>query len=140
MQASQIVSRVGLAPTRWQRAVSALIKKDPGQPNINRLRIIHLYKADYNLFLKTTWARRLVTPGEDPQPFGQSQHGSCPGRTANDIVLLKRLTYNMSQQTQSNLGTFDNDAKSCYDRIVSSVAMLLACRLGMPAEPIQTHA
>lgn len=32
-----------------------MIEKDPGVPNINCLRIVHLFKADYNLVLKIMW-------------------------------------------------------------------------------------
>jgi hypothetical protein len=46
----------------------------------------------------------------------------------------------MTRIQRTNLGTFDNDAKSCYDRIINSLAMLTAQRLGMPPTPIATHA
>ncbi len=47
-------------------------------------------------------------------------------------VLLKTLTYKLSCILQTNLGTFDNNAKSCYDQIVNGLAMVAARRLGMP--------
>jgi hypothetical protein len=135
-----IVVRCGLVPKRWCKAISVMLEKDPGRPSINRLRIIHLFEADYNLFLKIFWARRLVQRGEKYQQFGESQQGSRSGRRANDAVLLKRLTYDLTRQQRSNLGTFDNDAKSCYDRIVNGLAMIAAQRLGMPPSAIATHA
>ena len=134
-----IVIRTGIAPTRWCTAISALIEKDPGRPNINRLRIIHLYEADYNMFLKTLWARRLVARGEEACQFGQAQQGSRKRRTANDVVLLKRITYDLTRQLRTNLGTFDNDAKSCYDRIINGLAMIVSRRLGMPSPAVSTH-
>ena len=33
--------------------------KDPGRPKIHRLRVIHLYELDYNLYLAVKW-RALV--------------------------------------------------------------------------------
>jgi hypothetical protein len=135
-----VVTRAGLAPKRWTKAISVLLEKDCGQPNINRLRIIHLFEADYNLFLKIMWAQRLVARGEEYHLLGESQQGSRQGRTANDAVLLKKLTYDLSRILRSNLGTFDNDAKSCYDRIVNGIAMLAARRLGMPESVVAAHA
>ena len=135
-----VVTQFGIIPSRWCQAISVLIEKDPGAPIINRLRVIHIFEADYNLFLKTLWARRLVTRGEESNLFGESQQGSRKGRTANDAVLLKRLTYDLSRLLRSNLGTFDNDAKSCYDRVINGLAMLAARRLGMPDAAIRTHA
>jgi hypothetical protein len=37
--------------TRWQNVVNSMIKKGPGNPRIHRLRVIYLYKANYNLIL-----------------------------------------------------------------------------------------
>jgi hypothetical protein len=54
--------------------------------------------------------------------------------------MLKRLSYNLSRVLRTNMGTFDNDAKSCYDRIINGLAMLAARRLGMPTTTIATHA
>jgi hypothetical protein len=134
-----VVTRCGLVPRRWCEAVSVLLEKDPGRPSINRLRIIHLFEADYNLFLKTMWADRLVQQGERLDQFGESQQGSRKHRKANDAVLLKQLTYDLSRVLKTNLGTFDNDAKSCYDRIINGIAMVAARRLGMPQQPVATH-
>ncbi len=134
-----IVGSTGLAQSRWSEAISVLLAKDIGQPNINRLRVIHLFQADYNLFLKVLWARRLVKKGEEEHLFGEAQHGSRPGQTGKDAVMLKRVTYDLTRILCSNLGTFHNDAKSCYDRIVNSLAMVTARRLGMPVSAVRTH-
>jgi hypothetical protein len=41
---------------RWKSEVEIMLEKEPGDPKIDRLRIICLYEADYNLFLKIMWA------------------------------------------------------------------------------------
>jgi hypothetical protein len=71
-----VVTRLGLVPSRWCRAISVMIEKDAGNPNINRLRIIHLFEADYTLFLKIIWASRLVRRGKEANQFGEAQQGS----------------------------------------------------------------
>jgi hypothetical protein len=65
-----IVIRLKLIPNRWCQAISVLLEKDPGSSCINRLRMIHLFEADYNFFLKVMWASRLVHRGEDTKQFG----------------------------------------------------------------------
>ena len=50
----------GISIPRWSSAVNIMSEKDHGMPRINRLRIIHLFEADYNLFLKIAWGSRLV--------------------------------------------------------------------------------
>jgi hypothetical protein len=42
----------GISLERWQNSITTMIEKQPGCPRINKLRVIHLYKADYNLLLK----------------------------------------------------------------------------------------
>jgi hypothetical protein len=54
----------GFAPERWTRSVTPLIEKDEGMPLLTRLRVIHLFEADYNLFLKIIYGRRMVKNGE----------------------------------------------------------------------------
>ena len=46
---------------------------------------------------------------------------------------MKELTYDTARVSNTPLATFDNDAKSCYDRIIMVVALILARRLGLPA-------
>ena len=56
----QVVTQSGLAVSRWSNATNVLIEKDAGSPQINRLRIIHLFEADFNFFLKLQWGKRLI--------------------------------------------------------------------------------
>jgi hypothetical protein len=42
----------GFAPKRWCTSIMVMIEKDPGNPRIEWLRVIHLFEADYNLSLK----------------------------------------------------------------------------------------
>ena len=49
-------TKFGISLTRWQNVVNSLIEKEPGNPKIHRLRVIHLYEVDYNLILGIFWA------------------------------------------------------------------------------------
>ena len=57
-----------------------------------------------------------------------------------DAIHLKALSYDLAQQQLHDLATFDNDASGCYDRIVVSLGMIAARRLGMPDEVVRLHA
>ena len=49
----------------------------------------------------------------------------------------KRLLYDLSHMQRRPMILCSNDAKSCYDRIVHSIAILAMRRMGMPIQPVQ---
>ena len=131
----------GLTLRRWCNAVNILIEKDSGQqPKITRLRIIHLFEADFNLFLKLIWGSRLVKRAVSLNLLNNGQHGSIPRSKATDPIMLTQLTTDLCRILKHNLARFDNDASACYDRIIVALGMLAARRCGMPESVVQTHA
>ena len=117
-----------------------MIEKDKGNPCIHRLRIIHLFEADYNLFLKLMWGSRLVRRALKLGVLNDGQHGSVPGRTTMDPIMLNQLTTDTCRVLRINYARFDNDASACFDRIIVALAMLAARRCGMPLNAVMTHA
>jgi hypothetical protein len=65
------------APKWWCTSIMVMIEKDPRNPWIEHLQVIHLFEADYNLSL--LWGKHMVHQGEDKYCFGKQQHGSRPG-------------------------------------------------------------
>ena len=130
----------GISIPRWSNAVNVLIEKDAGHPKINRLRIIHLFEADFNFFLKLQWGHRLVRRAMSLHLLHDGQHGSLPGRMALDPIMLTQLTSDLCRVLKHDYARFDNDASSCYDRIIVGLGMLAARKCGMPACAIRTHA
>jgi hypothetical protein len=59
---------------------------------------------------------------------------------ALDPVMLTQLTADLGRVLKHDYARFDNDASSCYDRIIVSLGMLAARKCGMPASAIRTHA
>ncbi|KAI2491161.1 hypothetical protein MHU86_23388 [Fragilaria crotonensis] len=117
-----------------------MIEKDQGHPKITRLRIIHLFEADFNFFLKLQWCSRLVRRADEKSLLNDGQHGSVPRRTAMDPIMLTKLTTDLCRTLKHNLARFDNDASACYDRIIVALGMLAAGRCGMPTNAVSTHA
>jgi hypothetical protein len=91
-----IVTSWGIAIPRWCNATNVMIEKDPGQPRIHRLRIIHLFESDYNFFLKIQWGRRLVRHACALDLLHNSQHGSILRRVAMDPPDHVNATHNRS--------------------------------------------
>ena len=136
---TNIPLKYGFAPSRWCKSVSVMLAKDPGSSKIERLRVIHLFEADYNLTLKLLWGKRLVHRGEDNKCFGHQQFAR-PGHQCIDAVHKKILTYDMARIQATNLAVLDNDATGCYDRIIVALGMIAALRLGMPRNAVRMHA
>lgn len=135
-----IALRNGLTIPRWSEATNIMIEKDPGNPKINRLRIIHLFEADFNFLLKLMWGHRLVRRAVELDLLHHGQHGSIPGRTTLDPIMLTQLTSDITRIQKTNMVRFDNDASACYDRIIVALGMLAARRCGMPENAVCTHA
>jgi hypothetical protein len=130
----------GISIPRWSQAVNVLIEKDAGRPRINRLRIVHLFEADFNFFLKLQWGHRLVRRALSLDLLHNGQHGSIPGRMALDPIMLTQLSSDLCRVLKHDYARFDNDASSCYDRIIVGLGMLAARKCGMPPHAIRTHA
>jgi hypothetical protein len=110
-----IVVHRGIAIPRWCRATNVMIEKDPGHPHIvHRLRIIHLFEADYNFFLKLQWGHRLVRHALSLDLLHDSQHGSITRHTAMDPIMLTQLTSDLCRILKHDLARFDNDASACW--------------------------
>jgi hypothetical protein len=133
-QITIIATRLGHTLERWAVVSTCMIEKIVGNSRIDKLRVIHLFEADYNLILKIIWSRRAVWHAHCCDVINHGQSGSRPGRRAIDVVIMKEMKYQYARFTKTNLGTIDNDAKSCYDRIICNVAMLISQYYGIPRE------
>ena len=69
---------------------------------------------------------------ESHNALGPFQWGARKGKTCIELLIMKQLNYELSHLTRTTLVTFDNNAKSCYDRIVMNNALLRSQQLGMP--------
>jgi hypothetical protein len=122
--------KFGYPLQRWLKVVNVMLEKDPGKPRIHRLRVIHLYEADYNLFLAVKW-RETLHNAEDQHLLHPDAYGSRPARSAHDPVAMeiwRNGIYRTSMKTGINL---DLDATSCYDRILPPMASICSRRMGI---------
>ena len=133
-QMTALCAKLGVSLKRWQITVTAMLEKDTGSPKLHRLRVIHLLEADLNLLVKIIIARRFVWHGEQHGIFGEAQAGGRPGRSANDIVLQKELTYDLAYRTLVSLAMMENDATACFDRMIPSLVNLGLRANGVPEE------
>jgi hypothetical protein len=129
----------GYSLKRWQHVVNVMILKEPGNHKIHRLRVIHLFEADYNLILSVKW-RQQIYAADKQQLVNPGQYGSYPGREATSLCLLEELKTDISYCSRKPLINFDNDASSCYDRIIVSLSSLINRKYGQNRHVVMVNA
>ena len=61
---------------RWKTIWNLFLEKDIGNPQINRLRMLHIIKADYNLLLKWFGPQGVLKQAENHNQLTDNQGGS----------------------------------------------------------------
>jgi hypothetical protein len=116
-----------------------MIFKETGDFRIHRLRVIHIYEADFNLILAVKW-RQLLQAADLLGLINEGLFGGPPGREAQSLTFLEELKYDLSIVTRRTLFHFDNDATSCYDRIIVLLASLINRKYGLHRKVVAVHA
>lgn len=124
---------------RWKTVVNVMIFKEHSNFKIHRLRIIHIYEADFNALLAIKW-RQLLHFADRNVLLHPGQYGGRPGCEAQSLTLLEELKYDLSYLTRRSLFNFDNDATSCYDRILVPLASLINRKYGLDRHIVSIHA
>jgi hypothetical protein len=120
----------GFCPERWRQAIDIMLEKFSGVPRINKLRIIQLLEADLNQVLRSAFARNISKLAQElPSIISEHQYGRSH-QTCLTPVLNKLPTVQLLIQKKKNGIVFDNDAKGCYDRIVSDIDLAALQRIG----------
>jgi hypothetical protein len=120
----------GFFPERWRKAVDVMLENIPGVIPTNKLRIIQLLEADLNQVLRSAFARNISKLAQDKDGIISKHQYGRSHRTCISPILNKLLTIQILIQKRTNGIVFDNDAKGCYDRIISGIALLSIRRLG----------
>jgi hypothetical protein len=115
---------------RWKTVVNVMIEKEPGNAKIHRMRVIHLYEADYNFILGVKW-RQMLYGSDKADILHRGQFGGRQGCDAHTPVFKEELKNEISHVSRKSLINFDNDAASCYDRIVRGLASLIGRKHGI---------
>ncbi|KAI2495792.1 hypothetical protein MHU86_18720 [Fragilaria crotonensis] len=89
----------GYSFKRWKKVVNTMLFKDPDNVRLHRTRVIHIYEADFNLFLGIKW-RAAMHQAEDLRVLNDGQYGSRAYRNATDPVFIEELQLEISRATR----------------------------------------
>ena len=108
-----------------------------GNYNAQKLRIILLFKADFNANNK--WlGQAVMMNAETLELLADKQYGSWQHKAAILQCLDKGLIYDILWQGKRPVALCSNDAKSCYDQITLLAAALSLCQLGATIPVVQS--
>jgi len=77
----------------WKTIWTLLLEKDAGDPKIDRLHTIHLYKADYNWLLKWFSSKGFIIHIEKAHHITDGKGVSHPGHSTIYLAITKVLSY-----------------------------------------------
>jgi hypothetical protein len=130
------VAKRGLYLKHWILVINVMIYKKAGVLELDKLRVIHLFEADFNLLVGLIFGRRTVHNAVNHQRLHPSQFGKKGGECM-DAAISKVLHNVIATYTKTSLGQFESDAQACFDRIVMTFAMLCFFAYGCPSLLIQ---
>ena len=139
LQVINYALRNGYGYSRWKTVANSHILKEPGNVKIHRMRVIHIYEADYNLALGVKW-RQVLHKAEEAGALNEGQFGSRPKCMAQEPVLIEELQLELSRVSRKTIAQISYDATSCYDRIPPALAMLISRKFGMAASVTSANA
>jgi hypothetical protein len=80
--------------------------------------------------LRAAFARNITKLAQNHEGVISEHQYGCSHCTCISPILNKLLTIQILIQKQTNGIIFDNDAKGCYDRIISGILLVMVRRLG----------
>jgi hypothetical protein len=108
-------ARQGFYLRRWVNVVNVMIYKKPGCIELDKLRVIHLFEADFNMMVGILFGRRAMHHQVDNRLLNPTQFGR-PGGECQDASISKVLHNLVCSFTHTPMDQFESNAKACFDR------------------------
>jgi hypothetical protein len=124
---------------RWKTVHNFFLEKIPGNPLVEKLRVIHIYEADWNIILKYYLTHKVLQTANYQQTLAPEQAGGRPGRRAIDEATKTVILYETCSLQRVTGGIMYNDAKACFDRIIENISNMSCMREGLPVAIAKLH-
>jgi hypothetical protein len=114
-----------------------MLEKVPGIPRSDKLIIIQLLEADLDQVFRISFTRNIMRLAKDHEGIiSEHQYGRAH-KTGMTPVLNKLLTIQILIQKKVEGIFFNIDAKGCYDRIISWIALACLKRIGNSSNSVK---
>jgi hypothetical protein len=87
---------------RWKDVHNFFIEKVPGLPLLDKLRVIHLYEADWNLIIKYFFSHQLTHLACKDKTVSPEQAGGRCGRSASSMATKTIITHEICRLQRLN--------------------------------------
>ena len=129
---STLPSIKGFSPDIWQKATDVMIVKASGNTDLDALRTVVLYEADFN-FINKQIGRAAVRNAIQNGQMAEEQFAKS-NSSPIDQCISRRIVFDLIRFQKASMVLCSSDLLSCYDRIVHSSASLAMQRYGIPKE------
>ena len=130
------VAERGMYLARWIYVLNVMFYKKAGVLELNELRVLHLFEADFNLLVGLIFGRWTVHNAVNTARIHPSQFGKKGGECM-DAAVAKVLHNTIATLTKTPISQFESDATACFDRISMTFAMMCFFIFGCPARFIK---
>ena len=113
-----------------------MLETEKGNMKVDKLRVILLMEADFNMANKLMFGHRMMQHAEQTGQVPDECFGSRNGHDAQELGLARRVVADLSRQRRWPVAVASVDAQTCYDRIVHSVASICCQRWDVDPHPI----
>jgi len=124
----------------WTTIWNFFIKKDLGNPRIDKLHALHLLEANYNLLLKWFGPKGFIKHAEDNQQLTDHQGSGRRGCSAIDLACKKVAIYDYVIITRTIAANFEYDLQHCFDNMNEACQNLSCHQHGADPRYIKLHA
>jgi len=125
---------------RWRNVWTMFIEKEMGNPDINCLRCIMLFEADWQLLLKWYSSYGFLPATEQAGKLAHKQGGGCKGRSAIDQATQQVVENESIHLNQCTVLDLYLDLKACFEMMVEACHNLACCRHGANVSYLHLHA
>jgi hypothetical protein len=107
---------------------------------MEKLRVIHIYEADWNLISKYFVSYKLHKRACKEETVRTEQTGGRPGKSASHAATLATITSEIILLQKLTGATLYNDAAACFDRIIENISNATLMREGLNPKIAELHA
>ena len=130
-----LMLRLGLPLERWLHGILLLLQKEIGNIDIDKLRFIILFEADFNWLLKMIFSKRLMARAIENDTLPQEFY-AMKGKSAKDAIITRNLWCDINRLQHISYAVVSADLSQCFDMIGHSQCSLAMQAQGCPIKPI----